>query len=95
MNRQYRMLAGPAAQVPVGGLATVDASPQTAGSYPGFFQLCLSGPTSARPNGSDGDFPAAAGNLQAGILFLDTTLGYIITSDGSGGWRNPNSGAAV
>jgi hypothetical protein len=96
MIRTYRLIAGPAASAAVG--TTADVPPQSAGGYPGYFQVALSGPTSARPKAGAGDMPPAYGNagaLQAGILFLDTTLGYIVVSDGTGAWRNPNSGASV
>jgi hypothetical protein len=91
MYRQYRMIAGPAAAVAAG--TTVDATPQTAGGYPGYFQVCLSGPTTARPKAGDPDMPATM--LPAGILFLDTTLAYVVVSDGTGAWRNPSTGASV
>ncbi len=55
----------------------------------------LSGPTTARPKASDGDIPTPNGSIQAGVAYLDTTLGYVVVSDGNGAWRNPNSGSVV
>jgi hypothetical protein len=58
-------------------------------------QIGLAGPTSARPQGSDADVISNQGQPQAGIQYLDTTLGYVIVADGQGNWRNPSTGSAV
>ena len=55
----------------------------------GWVVVAPSGPTSARPVGSLGQYPAARG-----VKFFDETLDALIVFDGSV-WRNPASGAAV
>jgi hypothetical protein len=93
MNRTYRCLSTAASPALPG--TTYDLNRNDAQTQHHVFQVCLSGTSSQRPNAGDGDMPAAAGNLQAGIHFLDLSLGYIIVSDGAGNWRNPYTGAAV
>jgi hypothetical protein len=92
MYRTYRFLSAPGSAAAPG--TTYDLDPATAQRTPGIFQVCMSGPTSTRPKLGDPDMPSG-GQGQANVHFLDTTLGYIVVSDGAGNWRNPYSGAAV
>ncbi len=55
----------------------------------GWTWVAPSGPSSARPTGTQGLYPA-----KVGAEFFDVTLGYLIRFDG-GAWRNPANGAAV
>jgi hypothetical protein len=95
MYRTYRCLSAPGAAAVPG--TTYDLDPVSAQRQPGIFQVAMSGATSARPKAGDPDMPNSnSGALPAGLFFLDTTLGYIVVSDGTpGGWRNPNTGGSV
>jgi hypothetical protein len=93
MYRTYRFLNTPASTDVAG--TTYDLDPPTAQRTPNIFQVCMSGPTSARPKAGDADMPAASGVLQAGIHYLDTTLAVVLVSDGAGLWRNPVTGATA
>jgi hypothetical protein len=93
MNRTFRCLSAPGAAAVPGTIYDLD--PSSAQRQPNIFQVCMSGPTSARPKAGDGDMPATSNALQAGIHYLDTTLALMIVSDGTGLWRNPVTGAAV
>jgi hypothetical protein len=53
----------------------------------GWIYVSPSGPTSARPTGTVGLYPAVAG-----ARFFDTTLGELIVFDGAT-WRDPVTGA--
>jgi hypothetical protein len=55
--------------------------------------VCMAGTTAQRPAAGDSDMPA--GGAPSAHLFLDTSLGYIIVSNGQGGWHNPATGAKV
>ena len=55
----------------------------------GWTTVAPSGPTSARPSGSLGIYPAAAG-----VHFYDTTVGKLIVFDGAT-WRSPVDGSSV
>lgn len=90
MYRTYRMMATGQSVALLGTVSDLD--PATAQHTPGVFQVCMSGATGARPKAGDPDFQIG---VQAGIHYLDTSLGYIVISDGANGWRNPASGALV
>ncbi|MCW2285691.1 hypothetical protein M2323_001985 [Rhodoblastus acidophilus] len=55
----------------------------------GWVWIAPSGPTSSRPAGALGPYPAAPG-----VHFFDTTLNALIVFDGAT-WRNPATGTAV
>lgn len=74
---------------------TVDAPEQDASHLGanGFVRICMSGTTAQRPT-AKAISHGGTDQLYEGMLYLDTTLGYIIVYDG-GAWRNPASGASV
>lgn len=91
MFRQYQMMSAGTGAVAAGTVALLDGTAQSQfRDYP----ICigLAGPTAQRPKAGDPDFLIG---VQAGIHYLDTTLGYIVVSDGTGLWRNPATGASV
>jgi hypothetical protein len=67
---------------------TFEATGSLCGS--GWFRVCRVGTTAERPTTSAQE-PSPAG---ISMLFLDTTLGYVIVFDGVA-WRNPMTGAVV
>jgi hypothetical protein len=97
MYRLYQKMSDGTGVVAVGTVVTLDAiaAQQAANMRDYKIQIGLAGPTSARPQGGDADVICNQGQPVAGINFLDTTLGYIVISDGQGGWRNPSTGASV
>jgi hypothetical protein len=80
-GRTYSATAGQEIDVP-----DFDGQPLQAN---GWVFVAPSGPSSARPTGTVGQYPAIAG-----CEFFDTTLNYVIRYDGAT-WRNPATGAAV
>jgi hypothetical protein len=80
-GRTYSASAGAALDVPDFDGQILQAN--------GWAHVAPSGPTSARPAGANGLYPATNG-----AKFFDTTLGYIIEYS-AGAWRNPATGAAV
>ena len=97
MYRTYQKMSDGTGNVAIGTVATFDtiAAQRQDNARDYKIQIALAGPTSARPQGGDPDVVCSNGQPQAGIQFLDTTLGYVVVSDGSGGWRNPANGNAV
>jgi hypothetical protein len=99
MYRTYLKMSDGTGVVALGTMATLDVvtanQPENVRDYR--IQIGLAGTTAQRPVGGDADMYAANGNgqIQAGVQFFDSTLGYIIVADGQGGWRNPASGASV
>jgi hypothetical protein len=79
-GRTYSAPAGTALDIPDYDARTLQAN--------GWVFVAPSGPTSARPVGALGQYPAIAG-----CEFFDTSLGYVIRYDGAT-WRSP-AGAAV
>lgn len=92
MTRYYQMMSNGKGAVAAGTVAISDprTAQQNARDYQ--VQICLTGTTAQRPKAGDPDFSIG---VQAGIQYLDTSLGYVVVSDGTGAWRNPISGAAV
>lgn len=95
MTRNYQMMSAGLGSVALGTVAALDSRSAQLQSRDYPIQICLTGTTAQRPRASDGDLPTPAGQLQAGIHYLDTSLGYIVISDGQGNWRNPSSGSVV
>jgi hypothetical protein len=92
MNRTYQMMSNGQGAAVSGAVTLATAHHAQANSRDYHIQIGLAGPTTARPVQGDPDFP---GGVPGGILYLDTTLGYIVVSDGTGLWRNPATGASV
>jgi hypothetical protein len=92
MYRTYQMMSNGQGAVAAGTviLATPHEAQVHTRDYP--IQIALAGTTAQRPQAGDPDFAIGLG---AGIHYLDTTLGYIVVSDGTGLWRNPATGASV
>jgi hypothetical protein len=93
MLRFSQLMANGASGVVAAGtvmLATPHEAQAHSRDYP--ITICLTGTTAQRPQAGDPDFSIG---LPGGVLYLDTTLGYIIVSDGTGLWRNPATGASV
>jgi len=89
MYRQYQLISNGAGAVAAGQVTqTASQSPNRDYQIP----VCMAGTTLSRPKQGDLDFPIG---VQGGIHYLDTTLGYIVVSDGVGIWRNPATGASV
>ena len=80
-GRTYSAAAGQPLDVP-----DFDAGVLEANSW---IRVAPSGPTTARPAGAIGLYPASRG-----ATFFDTTLGKIIICDGTV-WRDPATGSAV
>lgn len=97
MYRLYQKMSDGTGVVAVGAVVTLDAiaAQQPANMRDYKIQIGLAGPTSARPQGGDADVLCNQGQPQAGIQYLDTTLGYLVIADGQGNWRNPATGSAV
>jgi hypothetical protein len=57
---------------------------EVASSLNGWTNCGKVGTTSQRPTGAE-----------SGETFVDTTVGYMIVSDGQGNWHNPITGAVV
>jgi hypothetical protein len=98
MSRTFQMMSSGAGDIAIGTVLAYDprnslAAQQYQRNYP--IAICMCGSTAQRPQGGDGDVVSNQGQPQAGILFLDTSLGFIVVSDGAGGWRNPATGSAV
>jgi hypothetical protein len=93
--RTYRLIAGPSTAVAVGTVADVTPHDAMTPTYQGWLPTgLLCGPTSARPT-PGADMPAPGNCVQAGIAYLDTTLAYVVVSDGAGNWLNPATGEVV
>lgn len=85
-NGQGAVAAGQTQLVPAGAAAQAVIR-----DYP--VQVAdLAGTTAQRPVGGDPDFP---GGIPGSIDYYDTTLTYVVVSDGTGKWRNPANGNAV
>jgi len=97
MTRSYQKMSDGTGSVAIGTVVTLDAiaAQQAANMRDYKIQIGLAGPTSARPQGGDADVICNQGQPQAGIQYLDTSLGYVIIADGQGNWRNPATGASV
>jgi hypothetical protein len=93
MNRTYQMMSVGAGANALGAIALIDSQDAQRNSREFPISIAMAGPTGARPQVGDPDIPL--GPVQGGVLFLDLTLGYIVVSDGAGGWRNPASGSVV
>lgn len=98
MVRNYLVIAVP----PVSGKAapasklggfTIAEKSTVQGQSRDYMQCCLAGTTAQRPMPGDNDMPALG--APAGVPYYDTTLTYVIFSDGAGGWRNPANGNLV
>jgi len=88
--RNYLMMStGKGAATTGSTSALTRAAAQTT---PHVFQCCLTGTTAQRPVKGDNDFP---GGVPAGVPYYDSTLTYVVFSDGTGLWRNPANGNAV
>jgi hypothetical protein len=84
-NGQGAAAAGATTLVPVGSQQSVSRD------YP--VQIAdLAGTTAQRPVGGDPDYP---GGVPGSVDYYDTTLTYVVVSDGLGKWRNPATGGAV
>ena len=84
--RSYSATAGgfiDAVGDPGSGDATVLASQ-------GFLPICMSGPTTSRPNFAT----TTVGVLQRNVLYLDTTISKVIVWDGAN-WRDPVTGSTA
>ena len=93
MYRLYQMMSNGKGAAVVGAVKLLDGSSVQANQRDFPIQLAdMAGTTAQRPKAGDPDFPIG---LPAGIHYLDTTLAYIVVSDGTGLWRNPATGAAV
>lgn len=90
VNRTYRFVSNKTGAPAAGAVADLLAGAPSQGY---FGTNLMSGPTASRPQATDADFGARG--VQAGIFYLDTTLGYVVVSNGAGGWVNPYSGAVV
>jgi hypothetical protein len=90
MYRQFRVMATGKGPTALGTVSDVEQSAVMGIHH--VHQLCLSGPTTARPQKGDGDFSMG---VQLGVFYMDTTINAVIVADGQGGWRNPVTGALV
>ena len=88
--RNHLMMATGKGGNATGSVAAIERS--SAVALNGFISLCLTGSTAQRPALGDNDFP---GGVPAAIPYFDSTLGYVVFSDGTGRWRNPANGNAV
>jgi hypothetical protein len=90
--RQFQLLSNGSGAVAAGQVLICEASAVQANSRNYSISVAMAGTTAQRPKQGDADFPLP---LQGGIYYLDTTLGFVIVSDGKGAWRNPFTGALV
>lgn len=92
--RYQAMMSNGTGAVAAGSIVIVPAGQATQAlvrDYP--IQIAdMAGTTAQRPQGGDPDFP---GGVPASIDYYDTTLTYVVVSDGTGKWRNPANGNAV
>jgi non-canonical (house-cleaning) NTP pyrophosphatase len=91
MYRQFQLLSNGSGAVAAGAVLLAEASSVQSHSRD-YAVAIMAGPTTARPQRGDADFSIG---VPGGIHYLDTTLGYIVVSDGTGAWRNPATGAAI
>jgi hypothetical protein len=92
MLRQYQMLSNGSGAVAAGQVLLCEASAVQSKSRDYSVTVGMAGTTAQRPKQGDADFPLP---VQGGITYLDTTLGFVIVSDGNARWRNPLTGALV
>jgi hypothetical protein len=95
IDRNFQMMSTGLGAQTLGTVAAIPSRLAQASSHEFPIQICMTGPTSARPRAGDPDMPCPNGLIQGGVHYLDTTLGYIVISDGSGNWRNPLTGAVA
>jgi hypothetical protein len=97
MYRLYLKMSDGTGNVAIGTVATFDVptanQQENVRDYK--VQIALTGTTAQRPLGTDPDMYSNNGQLQPGVQYFDSTLGYVIVSDGSGLWRNPANGDSV
>jgi hypothetical protein len=92
MYRQFQLLSNGSGAVAAGAVLLAEASSVQSHSRDYPISIAMAGPTTARPKRGDADFLVG---VPGEVCYLDTTLGYVVVSDGTGAWRNPVSGASV
>jgi hypothetical protein len=93
-QRYFAMMSNGSGAAAAGAVLIVPAGQMTAANnrdYP--IQIGdLAGTTAQRPQLGDPDYP---GGVPGSIDYYDTTLTYVVVSDGKGNWRNPANGNVV
>jgi hypothetical protein len=74
-----------------GSVLTTDTNTARNGSCNAYFEVCLTGTTSQRPQHGDPDYSVG---VPPGLWFYDTTISAFAIFDGMT-WRNPLTGSAV
>jgi hypothetical protein len=93
MYRTVKLLARgnvPTSPLTAGAVLTTDTTSARNGSCNFYFEICLTGATSARPKAGDPDFSVG---IAPNLWYYDTTIAAFTVFDGQT-WRNPVTGAA-
>jgi hypothetical protein len=92
-QRYFAMMSNGSGAAAAGAIQIVPAGSQQSivRDYP--IQIAdLAGTTAQRPVGGDPDYPSG---VPGSIDYYDSTLTYVVVSDGLGKWRNPANGNVV